>query len=129
MEVLDNGANLPECDARVDMKFLMDCVQFSEQSQEISVGEYVLGVRPEDISFQVDALPDEVALPGEIVFMESLGSDTLLHLKIGQKVVVSRVPGILSEVSVGQQVGIAFRNTAGHLFDAQSEMRVNGMTK
>jgi len=129
LKVFDNGADLPECDARVDMKFLMDCVHLSGQSQEISAGEYVLGVRPEDISFQVDALPAEVALTGEIVFMESLGSDTLLHLKVGQKVMVSRVPGILSEVSVGQQVGVEFRNTAGHLFDAQSEMRVDGKMK
>ena len=128
LEVLDNGGNLPECDTRVDMKFLMDCVQHSEQFQKIPAGEYVLGVRPEDISLQFDAVPDEVALAGEIVFMEALGSATLLHLKVGQKVLVSQVPGILSEVSIGQRVGIEFRNMAGHLFDAQSEMLVNSKT-
>jgi multiple sugar transport system ATP-binding protein len=129
LEVVNNEGNLPECDARVDMKFLKDCVKHSEHFQEIPAGEYVLGVRPEDISFQVDASPDEVALIGEVVFMEALGSATLLHLKVGQKVVVSQAPGILSDVHIGQQVGIEFRNAAGHLFDAQSEMRVNGQTE
>jgi len=59
---------------------------------------FLLGVRPEDVLIR-----PEGALPGEIALIEPLGVETILHIKTGQKTIVSLVPG-MSHLRIGDAV-------------------------
>ena len=59
---------------------------------------FLLGVRPEDVLIR-----PEGALPGEIALIEPLGVETILHIKSGQRTIVSLVPW-MSHLSIGDAV-------------------------
>jgi len=59
---------------------------------------FLLGVRPEDVQTH-----GEGDFPGEIILIEPLGVETILHVQAGEKTVVSLVPG-MTDLRIGDQV-------------------------
>jgi multiple sugar transport system ATP-binding protein len=59
---------------------------------------FLLGVRPEDVRIR-----GEGAFPGEVALIEPLGVETIVHVKAGEKNVVSLVPG-MTDLRLGEQV-------------------------
>jgi len=75
------------------------------------------GVRPEQLRLSGSAFDMEV------VMVESLGADHLVHGRIGQQTVIVRA-GPDANPSIGSRIGVAFDAGAVHWFDATSGMRL-----
>lgn len=59
---------------------------------------FLLGLRPEDVQPHSDG-----DFPGQVVLIEPLGVETVLHIKSGQQTLLSLIPG-LTDLSMGDQV-------------------------
>jgi multiple sugar transport system ATP-binding protein len=86
----------------------------------------VLGVRAENVGLNVladgaQAGPNE--LPGTIVLLEPMGSDTFVEVRAGDQSIVARVSPSLS-LSLGQSVALTLALDRVHLFDAQTQERI-----
>lgn len=81
-------------------------------------GTYLLGVRPEDLLVHRTATPEGSIANGVVTFTEPLGSETLLHVQVGETNLVSRVPGPPpTDVSNGRTVSVGLRPDCAHLFN------------
>lgn len=88
---------------------------------ELRDGQHVLvGVRPEDCSL-ADA--DSPVLTGEVTYIELAGKDCWVRVKSGDHTIRMILPSD-TEIQQGEAVGIAFRSSRLHLFDADSGIRL-----
>lgn len=102
--VADSGMRLPACELCNDPANLPQ--------------QFILGVRPEDVR------PDPTGLfTGEIILTEPLGVETLLHIKIGEQMVVSTVPGITT-ARIGETVQFQVVRERLHFFNEVSGERI-----
>ncbi|HEX8681323.1 MAG TPA: ABC transporter ATP-binding protein [Ardenticatenaceae bacterium] len=82
----------------------------------------VLGIRPEDVH------PDpEGAFAGQLALLEPLGSETILHIKIGGPTLLSVVPGLLS-ARVGDTVRFNVAPESLHYFTREGR-RISAVTE
>ncbi|MHB8194317.1 MAG: ABC transporter ATP-binding protein [Bellilinea sp.] len=87
-------------------------------------GQYDLGVRPEDFTF--DGREGAGLFNGTVFFVENLGADYFLHAKIGQKTIIVRNPqGIIKYAEEGCEIELGFRPGRAHLFDGNTHQRVH----
>ncbi len=77
-------------------------------------GELQLGVRPEHVGV---CGVDQGVGNAAVLVVETLGSETLVHLDADGQTVVAKLPGIV-EVAVGDLVGVKVDRQRLHLFDA-----------
>jgi ABC-type sugar transport system ATPase subunit len=77
-------------------------------------GELQLGIRPEFVSL---CAADQGVGNADVLVVEPLGSETLVHLDAGGQRLVARLPGF-ADVRVGTQVGVKLDKRRLHLFDA-----------
>jgi ABC-type sugar transport system ATPase subunit len=77
-------------------------------------GELQLGIRPEHVGL---CGVDQGVGNADILIVEPLGSETLVHLNAGGQGLVARLPGIV-DVQVGTRVGVRLDRRRTHLFDA-----------
>lgn len=81
--------------------------------------EVVLGIRPEDISL---SSPDQGS-PAQVVIMEQLGAETILHTTIGkQKLVLKSEKG--TNYQFGENVTLIIPPGQIHFFDPKTEQRL-----
>lgn len=66
--------------------------------EECLPSSFLLGVRPEDVQIH-----GEGDFPGEIILVEPLGVETILHVRAGEKTVVSLVSG-MTDLRLGDPV-------------------------
>jgi multiple sugar transport system ATP-binding protein len=59
---------------------------------------FLLGVRPEDVQPQGDG-----DFPGQITLIEPLGVETILHIRTGERTLLSLIPG-LTDLRIGDEV-------------------------
>jgi multiple sugar transport system ATP-binding protein len=82
-------------------------------------GGLVLGIRPEDMSVGLESRTGAVQATAYV--MEQLGREILLNAKVGDETVRAfAAPD--AQLEEGQQVWLAFKPEAIHLFDAESEL-------
>ncbi len=76
-----------------------------------------LGVRPEDYQL---AEPDEAMLSGKVMFVESLGEVTLLHINVEgvEQAIIAKLPGIF-DFHKGEQIHLTADMDKVHLFNEQ----------
>jgi alpha-glucoside transport system ATP-binding protein len=86
-------------------------------SSEYQGQQIQLGIRPEDF---VVASPEEALITGEILFVESLGEVTLLHVKVAgyDHPVVAKLPGIL-DWHKGNTIHLTAPTDKIHLFNGE----------
>jgi multiple sugar transport system ATP-binding protein len=77
-------------------------------------GEVQIGVRPEHIG--VSGV-DQGAGNGDVLIVELLGNETVIHLNAGGQPLIARLPGLV-DVQVGTRVGVKLDRHHLHLFDA-----------
>ncbi|HEY3280450.1 MAG TPA: ABC transporter ATP-binding protein [Gemmatimonadales bacterium] len=77
-------------------------------------GELQLGIRPEHVGLSG---VDQGVGNADVLVVEPLGSETLVHLNAGGQGLVARLPGIV-DVQVGTRVGVRLDRRRTHLFDA-----------
>ena len=73
---------------------------------------FVIGVRPEDIK-----LHPQGDFSGQIALVEPLGVETLLHIKVGERSVVSMVPG-MTTLKIGDETRFNIARERLHYFDS-----------
>ena len=74
----------------------------------------VLGVRPEKITLSVD--PEKGMIPAAVYSVQPAGSETTIHLKVGQTDVLAKEMGIRS-YQVDRQVGLSIDPDKINVFD------------
>jgi ABC-type sugar transport system ATPase subunit len=82
----------------------------------------IAGVRPELLR-PAEELPGGLPLELLAEVVEPLGSDVFVHGSVGGEAVVARLPGNVT-VSPGQRLALAVDPTEVHLFDRQTEQRI-----
>src|SRR5436189_137562 len=80
-------------------------------------GEIHLGVRPEHVSLCGE---DQGMGNAEVVVVEPLGAETLVHLAAGGQPLIARLPGLV-ELRTGDHVGLKLDRRRLHLFDVAGE--------
>jgi sn-glycerol 3-phosphate transport system ATP-binding protein len=85
-------------------------------------GKANLGLRPEDFS-----IDDNGSIKLKIELMELIGANTLFHgrLEKNNEPVVVSIPGVLENKYIGKSVGFSFDISKIHLFDINSDQRIN----
>ena len=76
-------------------------------------GELQVGIRPEYVGL---CAVDKGAGNGDVLVVEPLGSETLVHLNVGGQPLVARLPGF-ADVRVGTRVGVKVDRRRLYLFD------------
>ncbi len=86
------------------------------------VGKTVIaGIRPEHM-FPKDLAPPKlkgVEITGDIDFVEALGSDTIIHLRVGEKILVIKVSGS-HHYKIGSKLTVVFDLSKLHVFRKDS---------
>ena len=77
-------------------------------------GELQVGIRPESVTL---CAVDKGAGNADVLVVEPLGSETLVHLNAGGQPLVARLPGF-ADVQVGTSVGVKLDRRRLYLFDA-----------
>jgi ABC-type sugar transport system ATPase subunit len=77
-------------------------------------GELQIGVRPEHVGV---CAVDQGAGNGDILIVELLGNETVVHLNAGGQPLIARLPGLV-DVQVGTRVGLKLDRRHLHFFDA-----------
>jgi len=77
-------------------------------------GELQVGIRPEYVGL---CAVDKGVGNGDVLVVEPLGSETLVHLNVGGQPLVARLPGF-ADVHVGTRVGVKVDRRRLYLFDA-----------
>ncbi|MDH7485704.1 MAG: ABC transporter ATP-binding protein [Anaerolineae bacterium] len=91
--------NLHEATREDDTLHVVDStIHLPMPGKEALPSSFLLGVRPEDVQIH-----SEGDFPGEIVLTEPLGVETILHIKAGEKTMLSLVPG-MTTLRIGDQV-------------------------
>jgi multiple sugar transport system ATP-binding protein len=94
--------------------------QLASQGRGAASGEVALGVRPEDISVDVngsDAAGQSVRLPAKVVLVEPVGSDLYVNATTGETSWMARTDPRLA-VAPGQEVGLMMNLAHAKLFGA-----------
>ena len=120
--------NLIDCECvysegRVVLKsgdFSLDITEFGETVRSKFKGkELVLGIRPEDVSVDVDKT-DPKAMESEVQLVEPIGAKSIYHLKISGPTILSK-DRAMPEVKVGSKVWATFSKNKLHVFDKKTE--------
>ncbi len=77
-------------------------------------GELQVGIRPEYVGL---CAVDKGAGNADVLVVEPLGSESLVHLNVGGQPLVARLPGF-ADVRVGTRVGVKVDRRRLYLFDA-----------
>lgn len=99
----------------------IESIQFSARGQIIP-GEYMLGIRPEQISIQPQSQSD--SLKGEVFSVEPLGREILLQVRVGnQEVIVITTDKVYAEAKSGTIINLQFNFAEAHLFEKTGGQR------
>jgi multiple sugar transport system ATP-binding protein len=78
-------------------------------------GEAIFGIRPEDITIT----PDDGSIRAKVNVVEQLGDEMLVYLSTGYQDLVCKAPAH-QQVTVEDQVGLAFSSEKMHLFNPET---------
>jgi multiple sugar transport system ATP-binding protein len=92
-----------------------------DMSEKITKGDFgklIMGIRPESINHVADK--NAIPIKGTVYFTERLGAETIVHLKVGEMRIISRIAGdeIFEEDT---PMNMYVPPSKIHLFDPESE--------
>ena len=81
-----------------------------------------VGMRPED--FELDQ-NGPIKLKVELV--ELIGANTLIHGKLenSNEILVASISGVVNEETIGKNINLSIQNDKLHLFDTNTDLRIN----
>ena len=90
----------------------------SEKVTKGDFGKLIMGIRPESINHVADK--NAIPIKGTVYFTERLGAETIVHLKVGEMRIISRIAGdeIFEEDT---PMNMYVPPSKIHLFDPESE--------
>ncbi|MFQ5510964.1 MAG: ABC transporter ATP-binding protein [Candidatus Krumholzibacteriia bacterium] len=112
--LLDNGSRFPAPAA------------MSGALERAGLRELTLGVRPEDMrAVQGEARSGELLLHGKVILRETLGHETLTHMRFGEHKIVARGPEALPVKPDGTSA-VGVETEAIHFFAGRTGTRIDG---
>ena len=63
----------------------------------------------------------------KVELVELIGANTLIHGKLenSEEILVASIAGVVSESKIGKNIGLSFDESKLHLFDMNSDQRIN----
>ncbi len=102
-----------------DMQINNSPIKFSTHSAAQNLpAEFVMGIRPEDVQPQ-----PEGEFAGQVVLIEPLGVETILHIKSGEQTLLSTIAG-MSTWRIGDELRFNIVRERLHYFDQKSQSRL-----
>ena len=85
-------------------------------------GEVNVGLRPED--FTID---EKGTIKLKVELVELIGANTLIHgrLENSNEILVASIAGVISDSKIGNHINLSFNEKKLHLFDINSDQRIN----
>ena len=85
-------------------------------------GKVNVGLRPEDFTIN-----EKGAIKLNVELVELIGANTLIHgrLENSNEILVASIAGVISESEIGNQINLSFDENKLHLFDVNSNQRIN----
>ena len=85
-------------------------------------GEVNVGLRPED--FTID---EKGTIKLKVELVELIGANTLIHgrLENSNEILVASIAGVISDSKIGNHINLSFDENKLHLFDINSDQRIN----
>ena len=85
-------------------------------------GRVNVGLRPED--FMIN---EKGPIKLNVELVELIGANTLIHgrLENSNEILVASIAGVISESEIGNQINLSFDENKLHLFDVNSNQRIN----
>ena len=85
-------------------------------------GRVNVGLRPEDFTIN-----EKGPIKLNVELVELIGANTLIHgrLENSNEILVSSIAGVISESEIGNQINLSFDENKLHLFDVNSNQRIN----
>ena len=122
-QVSDGQFRFEEFERSLPVNTVSDAMCKDIRNGGLPDGRYILGIRPEGFTIEQCGVGDPT-LKGTIIFIENLGADYYLHIRVGEKTVVARNPSQSgSDFGIGTEVGLCFRAGSVHVFDAEAQTR------
>jgi multiple sugar transport system ATP-binding protein len=84
----------------------------------VAEGAAEVGVRPEHLTA---IAPADAQVSGEVILVESLGNETLIHLKVTDEHSVIVRQYVRSDLKIGDRVGVEFDVDRVHRFDSEGK--------
>lgn len=104
--------------------FKLDITEMKDAVAKRSSDELVLGIRPEDIELSTAATKKVAeAIEAEVYLLEPLGSETIVDVKTGEKVLKIKTAAS-SQFEVGEKVWAVLNRRKIHIFDKSGETLV-----
>jgi multiple sugar transport system ATP-binding protein len=95
------------------------------QVPEGGLTQLKIGFRPEDVKLASEnAFANAAMFKGEVEMVETLGHEVLIHVKIGNAVIIAKSFGHASIPELGAQVEVAANLDKMHVFDATTSLRL-----
>lgn len=87
----------------------------------------IVGIRPEHLMVEgisdVSRVKNKAQIKGVVDFVEALGTDTIIHANVGEKIVKVKIPGA-ADVPIGREIKIIVDLDRLHVFDKQTERAI-----
>jgi sn-glycerol 3-phosphate transport system ATP-binding protein len=85
-------------------------------------GKVNVGLRPEDFTIN-----EKGPIKLNVELVELIGANTLIHgrLENSNEILVASIAGVISENKIGNQINLSFDENKLHLFDVNSNQRIN----
>jgi sn-glycerol 3-phosphate transport system ATP-binding protein len=85
-------------------------------------GKVNVGLRPEDFTIN-----EKGPIKLNVELVELIGANTLIHgrLENRNEILVASIAGVISENKIGNQINLSFDENKLHLFDVNSNQRIN----
>ncbi|GBC75149.1 Trehalose import ATP-binding protein SugC [archaeon HR06] len=100
--------------------FQYNVTEFKDILSKFSGSKFVLGVRPEHITFDKQKKSED-SIEGEIFVTEPLGAETIVDVKVGDNIVRVRVPYTVYH-QIGEKVWLTFDRQKIHIFDSNEKL-------
>ena len=82
----------------------------------------IMGMQPEDFELDQDG-PIKI----KVELVELIGANTLIHVKLenSNEILVASISGVVNEETIGKNINLSIQNDKLHLFDTNTDLRIN----
>ncbi|ASJ10060.1 sugar ABC transporter ATP-binding protein [Thermococcus sp. P6] len=100
---------------------------FREILLDYSGKDVLVGIRPEHMTVKgvstLEHVTRSAEIEGSVDFIEALGTDTIVHAKVGEKIIKVKLPGHIP-IPIGEKIKIEIDLDNIHVFDPKTEKAI-----
>jgi len=124
INILDGTLREKEGNVSVDFGFFTyNLTNGNEIKARVRDPEIIVGIRPENVKIARAEKKDD-SIMAEIYVIEPIGRECIVHLKIGEKHLIS-LTSAMQDIKVGETVSISFDEKRIHIFDKKTQQNID----